>query len=585
MPELIHSNPCRKINLFHPIFILIIFFIIISGVKILCSALITSPQIFADELAYDTLAKQIYSGALLTSHLPYPPGPFSPGYSFFVSFAYLLSPDKYAVYHYALIINAFLTTTIIFPAYYLLKPVTSRAVAVSGALLVTLLPAITMNTFFLMSEALFIPLTLFSVLFVQRSLSTNEPGVWDVLAGLSVFVLFFTRATGISMVIGLAIAVIWFLKSNRFQIENPTITKLTLLAGPGIMLYLVWIVDQLLMKGALPAGYSISYYSNLVSDALIHDPGHLIYVILEHLDYLLLGSFVIFPLLALMYWYSAIRSPGGGAIHENRNKTGIEEDQSPPISGIFYCTVTSLILFLFTIAHMCNLSYDYSICGRYLDAVIPLIIIGGIIGLNQQISTGNSLRFLKIATVYLIFTWIITNYSMLPFAHQPNNNAAIFYLYTLTAAYIVPYLSILLGIVLVILTAVIIRMQKGMTLLMILIIIIAAFCSLSISIWDIKTTKEYGSLLPFCQSVNQLDTNSKEILWDTASESDSWDRMVYYTLKFWLGDRVTELPEGSKPPKDGWLITKKTNEKPVIQYKDYLVVPMKGTTSPSSSVS
>ncbi|PWR72027.1 hypothetical protein [Methanospirillum lacunae] len=562
--------------------ILLCLFGVIAGIRILLSGLIVSPQIFADELAYDTIAREIYNGVLLTSHIQYPEGPFSPGYSFIASLAYFFSPDKYVVYHYMLGINAILTTSIIFPAYYLLKSVTSKGIAFSGSVIVALLPAVTMNTYVLMSEALFIPLTLFSVLFVKESLSTDKPGFWDILAGLSIFLLYFTRATGISMIIALVLTLGWMFKTGHFQFTEAIKKKIIFIVGPGLLLFLIWVFDQLLMKGSLPSGYSTDYYITLITEVLTRDPGHLVYVFMQHIDYLLLGSFIIFPILAIIAGYSLIRpifqidSPG----------------QQEPDAGkgsipvLLYCSIFSIILFLFTLAHMCNLSYEYSICGRYVDAIIPLIIIGGIIGLTRLTQAGDFLNYLKPALVYLIITVIITWAVMLPFAHQPNNNAAIFYLYSLIAGNMIAILTLGIGGLLIILCAGVIKFQKGIIPFLMLIILLTLFSSFVITTWEIQSARSFGAPLPLCQAINNLPGEDMSILWDTSSETDGWDQMVYFTLKFWLGDRVSELDQKTQPTGKAWLVTKAKKGEPVLISGDYRVIPyqVRGVSSqvPSS---
>ena len=61
--------------------------------------------------------------------------------------------------------------------------------------------------------------------------------------------------------------------------------------------------------------------------------------------------------------------------------------------------------------------------------------------------------------------------------------------------------------------------------------------------------------------------------------------MVYYTLKFWLGDRVTELDNKTQTSGNAWLVTKADRGSPVLKYGDYRVValPSGGVTSKFSS--
>jgi 4-amino-4-deoxy-L-arabinose transferase-like glycosyltransferase len=299
MVENLSTLKIQQIFKVNPFWILTIFFILLTGVKVFLSTIFISPQIFEDELAYDTLAKQIYTGMLLSSSHPYPPGPFPPGYAFFISIANFLTTDKFIAYHYMLIINAILTSSILYPAYFLLSKVTIRNVALLGALLTSIMPSVTMNTFLLMSEALFIPLAIFSIWFVFESLNRRYPSIWDALTGISLFLLLFTRAAGWSMVIGLITAIAWMVWSSNARPDRSFIQKSLLIAGPLLVLYLLWAANQIITKGTMPAGYSFSYYSNQVFHILIHEPGQLFTVILLHIDYLILGTFVILPFLAL----------------------------------------------------------------------------------------------------------------------------------------------------------------------------------------------------------------------------------------------------------------------------------------------
>ncbi len=383
------------------------------------------------------------------------------------------------------------------------------------------------------------------------------------------------------MVIALVLTMAWLFHTGYLQVTKTMQKKLILIAGPGLLLYLIWVVDQLLMKGSLPSGYSTSYYTTLITEALTRNPVHLVYVFLQHLDYLLLGSFIIFPILAILAGYSYMRPVFGSYSPGQKEQIA----RSGSISALLYCSVFSIILFLFTIAHMCNLSYEYSICGRYVDAIIPLIIIGGIIGLDRLTCSGDTTTFLKPALASLIVTVIMTSVVMLPFAHQPNNNAAIFYLYSLVSGNLITLLSLLIGGVLTLLCGIVIRFRKGIVPYLVLIILLTLFSSVAITAWEIQTARSFGSTLPFCQAIYSLPGDQMGVLWDTSSETDGWDKMVYYTLKFWLGDRVSELDQKTQPSGRSWLITKAQKGEQVLSYGDYRVVPIQSgvvTSLPSS---
>ncbi|HWQ63238.1 MAG TPA: hypothetical protein VN429_02395, partial [Methanospirillum sp.] len=184
--------------------------------------------------------------------------------------------------------------------------------------------------------------------------------------------------------------------------------------------------------------------------------------------------------------------------------------------------------------------------------------------------------------ITVIITWAV----MLPFAHQPNNNAAIFYLYSLIAGNMIALLALCIGGLLTLLSAVVIRFQKGIIPFFVLIILLTLFSSFVITAWEIQSAKSFGAPLPLCQAINNLPGKDMSILWDTSSETDGWDQMVYFTLKFWIGDRVTELDQKTQPTGNAWLVTKAKKGEPVLISGDYRVIPyqVQGVTSqvPSS---
>lgn len=571
----------QKILEYNPLYILIFLFVLITIGKVILSSLIGSPQIFEDELAYDIISKQIFTGTLLNSNLPYPPVPFPPGYSFIINIAHYFTLDKYVAYHYILIINAILTSSIVFPSYYLLKSIENRTIAIIGALLISLLPSVSLNSFVLMSEALFIPLTLFSIWFVQRSLSTPSLRIWDILVSLSLITLFFTRAAGLSMIIAFIITLIWVIRTNYVQWDIKFKQKIFVLIFPGLALYIIWIADQLVTKGTLPQGYSITNYIAIIMETWTQNPGHILYVILLNLDYILLGSAIVFPLLALFAERRILNLVRGNQLTRDNNidaKAGFLTPINSPV-GI-YCIITSILVFSFGITHMCNLAFDYALCGRYMDPIIPILVLGGIIGLHNIIKSESYIKFFIFGFGYLIGLFALTSVISLPFAHQPNNNVAIFYLYSFSSENIVALLSLAIGTVLLLIISYSVKSNRFVLPLLSLFILFTVFSSVPIFLWEVQISAKTGSLLPFCQEVNNLCSKNSSAIWDTTSEKDEWDRIVFYTLKFWLGDKVSDQREQrftQIQPK--WFITKSTNEKPVVVFQKYYVVPYRDRTT------
>lgn len=568
----------------NPVYLLIFFFILITGVKVLFSWLFTSPQVFEDELIYDRIAQHIYNGSLLASSQPYPPhGPFPPGYSFLLSIAYFLTQDKFVAYHFMMIINAIITSTILFPAYFLLKPATSPYVALCGSLLIGLLPSVTMYTFLLLSEALFIPLFLFSVWFVYRSLSDQNPCFWDILLGFSLFLLYFTRAAGLSMIIGLVITFAWVGRNKIFRTNMDCFKKIAVIVVSGLVFPLVWIADQIITKGSLPTGYSAVSYVTQFVEILTHNPSHILYVVLLHIDYILLGTFIVFPFLALytLYWIYLMK-PWEKTNDPDKKRTDIINYERLIIPISIYTGSSVIMIFLFGISHMILPLFKYKLSGRYMDPIIPIIVLTGIIGLFIIIQREEIKHFMKRGILYILLVYALTSLIMLPFAHEPNSNPAIFYLYSLSADYLVPFFSLIVGVVLLGGVSIAIYLKKGVIPLIILIIIMTASSLVPIFFCEEQVSTKTGAILPFCEEVNALSADPTTILWDTSTDNTDWDRIVYYTLNFWIGDKITEINAQSKDREAGkkrWLITKNTDNEPIITYTKYRVVPMQNDVS------
>jgi 4-amino-4-deoxy-L-arabinose transferase-like glycosyltransferase len=168
-----------------------------------------------DEIVYDSLAQNLLDGKLYAKI----GGFYPPGYPIFLSIAYLISEDKSTVYYIMLTMSAIFTTSIIFPSYFMLKKYCSEAISIIGALAVTTLPIINYYSFTIMTEALFIPLFLFSAWFLLKSYETNDKK-WELLASLSVVYLYITRSNGLAMLIAFVLTFIYYIivNSNKNKI-------------------------------------------------------------------------------------------------------------------------------------------------------------------------------------------------------------------------------------------------------------------------------------------------------------------------------------------------------------------------------
>lgn len=370
---------------------IIVSFVVIILIKVILSLKFYAPIVYMDEFIYDSLARNILEGKLYAiggcSH--------PPGYPVFLSLAYLLSPDKSAVYHIMLAISAVFTTSIIFPSYFMLKKYCSAVNSLLGALAITTLPFLNYYSFTIMTEALFIPLFLYSAWFLLKSYETNDKK-WELLASLSVVYLYITRSNGLAMLIAFVLAFVYYVivnSKNNKMIE--LIKKKSFLITSFIIFLSLWLIFSTYITDInKPISDNTSTFNFGSSYSIINIIQHLldvfqnivsfingIIVLIYHIDYTILVSYSL--LLAVIFF--------GVTLYLN-NK--IAKNNPLCILSIYYAI--SLLLLIFSTVGFAYSSKEH-ILGRYIDPVIPLTIIFGIIiisNINYKIiSTKNTLYF------------------------------------------------------------------------------------------------------------------------------------------------------------------------------------------------
>ena len=383
--------------------LIFVFFVLII-VKILISSYFKSPWIFADETVYAETARNILHGEFY-SKLQYSQT-YPPGYSFFLSIVYLFFDNSMANYQFMLIINSFLTSSIIFPAYFLLKKYCSEKFSLLGSIFVAILPSVVLYNFVVMSENLFIPLFTFSLWFLIESFETNSKK-WGILAGFSIFLLFFTRSTGIAMIIGFFLALVYY-ALMQLKLKKPvTILKEN---SYSVIAFFIPTILWVYYKSNLEittGDYNIEAYKATISLAVsnIQSFTRFLYLIIHEVEFLILASYFILFVLALYALFMILSGlDDSSPDQENQKKMSIK-------SGIIYFLVSSIVLIIITVAHM-YLTNDlyYSIFGRYIDPIVPIIIIFGLIGLYITLNKNSErkkiilLLIASILPLILLFT-------------------------------------------------------------------------------------------------------------------------------------------------------------------------------------
>ena len=225
---------------------LIIVFVTFVILKIvLLTPIVYDYSLYSDTLLYSQMAQQIHSGFLSIVDLNHYP-PFYP-----ILISPLFSIDQRHIYQNMIILNALVSTSAIFPIYFLARSFLSKRISLLFAIACMCYPSQLYYTSLFMSENIAYPLFFWALYFCF----TNPPHkkwipAWDVLAGLSVGLLWLTRY--MTLVIIPVYLLIWWIKPEmdsgvtQLQPAQNKIKRLLLVLSTLIGIYLVWVIPGLL---------------------------------------------------------------------------------------------------------------------------------------------------------------------------------------------------------------------------------------------------------------------------------------------------------------------------------------------------
>jgi hypothetical protein len=394
----------------------------------------SGPFIFPDETVYNSVTQNVVHGKLYGKL-----GVFSPGYAILMSLAYYVSNNYFIVYHTMLVISAFVSSTIIFPSYFILDKYCSKLVTVLGAIAVSASISSNFFSFTLMTEVLFTPLFLFSIWFVLKSYETNEKK-WALLASLSTVYLYVTRSTGLAMLIAFVLTFIFYILANLKDekafvlIKNKKILIISFVVFLSTWLvYSTYFVDihqpfneELRKAYNYGSAYDIKKYVDIYppfNDELnkingdldktyrsgsaysfqrISKHGIVNLASMQNLftfgklfvnlfNYLLVASYLL--LFVIIYYFVLLVA----------NKKPLKNHTlSVPI---FYAFTSSMLLIAVTILFLVEGRAIDRIIGRYIEPAIPIIMIMGIICISnsdQKIMNKKNIFYFALISIPLI---------------------------------------------------------------------------------------------------------------------------------------------------------------------------------------
>ncbi len=368
-----------------PLHYLIIAFVTISIVKLVISLFRSTPWITWDELAYIDGAEQIFHGhPILMTHTDYTHA-YPAGYSYFIAPAFALG-DIGTVYSGMLAINAFLSTAIIFPAFFISRRFLDAKTSVLLSAVIAVLPAITLHSFAAMSENAFVPVFLLSAWLVMKSFSDEWQGhkkiIGDLATGFSIMLLVFIKATGVAMVAALFSLVLFqiFREKSVKTIWDKILVLLPFIAAIPVGLFAWW-------SGTIGAGYNIPSYLTRLSSPFTDFHSFIAFfrVLLSEIDYYLFASYFFFGVFTLFFVWKLKKD-------SNKNR-----DASIVFS--VYALATAFFLALITTVHIYG--SVLTVYSRYVYPVVPVFFIMGAIGIKKYLERPSPKTTKAIAVVFL----------------------------------------------------------------------------------------------------------------------------------------------------------------------------------------
>ena len=198
--------------------ILFSLFLLFTAIKLLLIPTINSPHVIFDESILFVQSQLIWNNHTYFTErwLGFPQYP--PLYPLLISPTTIFS-DVTQSFKTILVINCFISTTAIFPAYYLAKEYLAERETWFVVILVGILPASFIYSYTIMSENLFIPLFLGSVYFLKKVLDEDNFKN-NVYAGLFISLTVLTKLTGIILIgIYILIKIFLYIKNKHIIIK------------------------------------------------------------------------------------------------------------------------------------------------------------------------------------------------------------------------------------------------------------------------------------------------------------------------------------------------------------------------------
>ncbi len=368
------------------------FYCILVAVKIILISLVPSPSIYADEYLYSKIAKDImqrgsYSIEGISTNA------YPPLYPLLIAPAYLFH-NMQTIYFFIKFINAFLSSLIIFPLYWLAKEFLEEKQAHFLTIIIAVMSSYFVTSSYIMAENIFYPLVTFTLYYIYKSCVTLERK-YALYAGITIALAFLTKVIGIALIPLFLISV--FIAPKNFK--NIIVHYLT--AG---ILVLPWIIRNIFIYGFRFSSLIGGGAGGATEKALGVSSNFLIFLnwFFLHIGYFILASGVIFALYLLV--------PS-----ENKN-----------LNILRRITLIALFFFLVLATNHTSINridypspfklFTYRPVGRYLDAILPVSVLTGMLAFRGHKKPAKEINYLSLFIILLATQLVIA--PLFPFNNQ-----------------------------------------------------------------------------------------------------------------------------------------------------------------------
>lgn len=293
---------------------------------------------------------------------------YPPLYSLLLTPAYWLGDDPTQSYHLALVINAFLSSTLIFPCYLLHRQFfRSKLPAIAMASTATLLSASFGFSFMIMAENLMLPLTaaLALIVFRYRDLRYSDAA----LAGFLTACCLLTKSVAVAFLPGLAFLTVWTCWVQRLRYRRACFSLLLALAGLGVPLaaWKTWSTLTLNKESVpYPGSYTLGRYFDYL-ERIQTDYSELpvfTSILLNQVGYLFFGTFLLGAVAVILLVRMALST--------SNFSTG---SKALLLMGAGLLVLSSWHSAVYSSFQ--DQSERYALFGRYMEALIPVLLILG----------------------------------------------------------------------------------------------------------------------------------------------------------------------------------------------------------------